>query len=98
MAYGKRSPLTVAGAAVDLDRCTGVPDSYHIPSSLSQMREAINACSTPLRCQVVNGDATGTWQTLRLEASDTSLLLPLALWLRLPTLSGAQFRLPRVGE
>jgi hypothetical protein len=55
VASGKRSPLTVAGAAVELDRNTGVSDSYHIPSSLSRMREAIKVCSTPVRCQVVNG-------------------------------------------
>jgi hypothetical protein len=59
VASGKRSPLTVAGAAVELDRNTGVPDSYHIPSSLSRMREAIKACSTPVRRQVVNGGQYG---------------------------------------
>ena len=82
MAYDKRSPLTVAGAAVELDRSKSAPDSYHIPSSLSRMREAIKVCSTPLRRLVVN----------------TSLLLPPVLWLSLLPLSGAQFRLQGVGE
>jgi hypothetical protein len=75
-----------------LDRNTGVPDSYHIPSSLSRMREAIKACSTPLRRQVVNG-CNGMVATSRLLAADTSLLLRPSLWLRLLALSGAQFRL-----
>ena len=55
VALGKCSPLTVAGAAVDLYRSAGALDSYHIPSSLSRMREAIKVCSTPLRRHVVNG-------------------------------------------
>jgi hypothetical protein len=73
-----------------------VPDSYHIPSSLSRMREAIKVCSTPLRRRVVNG---GTQEMVaKLTAADTSLLLRSSLWLRLLALSGAQFRLHGVGE
>src|SRR4029077_5203099 len=43
VASGKRSPLTVAGAAVGLYRSARALDPYHIPSSLSRSREAITA-------------------------------------------------------
>jgi hypothetical protein len=71
VASGKCSPLTVAGAAVDLYRRASALDAYHIPSSLSHLREAINGGSTPLRSYIVNGDesagdarAPGGWFTV----------------------------------
>jgi hypothetical protein len=55
VASGKRSPPTVAGAAVGLHRSARAPDVYHIPSSLFRSKEAIKGASTTLRRGVVNG-------------------------------------------
>jgi hypothetical protein len=57
VASGKRSPLTVAGAAVGLHRSARALDAYHIPSSLFRSKEAIKGASTTLRRGVVNGPA-----------------------------------------
>ena len=54
---GKRSPLTVAGAAVGWYRRQSARDAYHIPSSLSRLREAIKRRSTTLRPEIVNRTA-----------------------------------------
>jgi hypothetical protein len=56
VASGKRSPLTVAGAAVGWHPHPAVLDAYHIPSLLSRSREAIKGGSTTSRPHIVNGN------------------------------------------
>jgi len=94
VALGKRSPLTVAGAAVGWYPSTAVLDAYHIPSSLSRSREAIKGGSTTLRPHIVNGKPADGAEPRRAAAL---LSLP-AVCITLNALSGARYQLHGVGE
>ena len=90
VASGKRSPPTVAGAAVGLHRSARALDVYHIPSSLFRSKEAIKGASTTLRRGVVNGPAVR--ERLR------ELLSRVGRCITLAPLSGARPSIELAGE